>query len=217
MGRGRELRERRQRPPPPRRRPKVRRTELNEHHIFPSSRPFYSPEDGDDERVRILCYFWHTLSWHRTFENALPSEVLEVLILAGKSARDMTFRGQTHQQRWNLIREALLRTRQKNDAFFRAQGRGAVRLHLRDEDVEDVDLDFSLFPKREWKDLEFLFGENLRSTLGIHWMLEQVMPATATKATPALRLADLRAIADRCHERVLAHRAARNRQKKIPA
>ncbi len=209
MGRGRELRKRRQRTRTGWQSVPVSWSENNEHHIVPRSRIFYDPEHGDEKRIQVLCYFWHTLCWHRLFENALPGEVVEVLMLAAKSAKDMTFRGQVHQQRWRLIKEALWRTRQKTDAFFRAQGRAAIRLHLRDQDIEDLDLDFSLFPKREQKDLEFLFGDTLRSTLGIHWMLEQVMPVTAIKAMPALNLQNLRDLAMRCHHRVMAHRAAR--------
>jgi hypothetical protein len=149
----------------------------------------------------MLCDEWHRFRWHKLFGNAMPGEVISVLLHCARL--------QLLQDRvvaLSDIEEALAAITKFTDELVEIGGRDALRLHLPDAEVEDIDLDFSAFPPLVEKHLRFLFGEDLRSVLGIHLLLQEVMPFKCKRSMPALSRSDIHKIAWQCHQVVLAQR-----------
>lgn len=177
----------------------------SEHHIVPRARDFFDWQSGDANRVRVICDEWHRFRWHRQFGNALPSEVVSVLMAcAERQAKDPTVLI-TRAELDRLLLEQMVAT----DCLVQHSGRTALQIHLDEMVVSDLDLDFSQFSRAVRKNLDFLFGPDLRSVRGIHRLLLDIFPAKSRRKISPLALEDIYHIAWHHHQLILTRRQAR--------
>lgn len=173
----------------------------SEHHILPRGRPFHDWRRGDAHRVRILCDEWHRGRWHVLFGNALPSEVVSLFLYFAREQCEVS---------WHDFQEGIAAIIERTDNTVNSHGRPALRLHWGDNEVEDTNLNFALFPSWVEKHLVFLFGP-LRSVLGIHLLLKQVLPMKCSRKAGAMSFEDIHELAWHIHQGILTARRSGRR------